>query len=206
VICHNVINLLDGFGKDFILVETVGVGQAELDVMQIVDTTVVVLAPECGDSIQAMKAGLLEIADIFVINKADSPGASRLVADLEMLVHRNPRQAWWETPILETQAVNNIGIDELISQIERRCRALQEDGRLSVRRKEQRRSEFLRITKKKIADRVIDSIEADPRLKKYLDQVETGELDPYTASEEILSSLDFPASRRDDHPTAGKSG
>src|SRR3989449_727910 len=87
--------LLDAFGKDLIFIETVGVGQTELDIVEAADSTVVLLVPECGDAIQTMKAGIMEIADLFVINKAERDGADRLVHELRMLVHMHPRHAWW---------------------------------------------------------------------------------------------------------------
>ncbi|MBM3148707.1 MAG: methylmalonyl Co-A mutase-associated GTPase MeaB, partial [Chloroflexi bacterium] len=111
-----VIKLLDAFGKDFILVETVGVGQTELDIMENADTVVVILVPEAGDTIQTMKAGLFEVADIFVVNKADRPGADNLLAELNMMVQHYPKEKWWQVPVLATQAVNDVGIEELFKQ------------------------------------------------------------------------------------------
>jgi len=93
---RGVIKLLDAFGKDFVLVETVGVGQTELDIMEATDTTAVILVPEAGDAIQTMKAGLLEIADIFAVNKADREGADYLVVELEQMLRMNPRESWWQ--------------------------------------------------------------------------------------------------------------
>src|SRR4030042_1309230 len=110
-----VIKLMSAFGKDFILVETVGVGQTELDIMQNVDTVVVILVPESGDAIQTMKAGLFEIADIFAVNKADRPGADNLVTELEMMVRLRSGENWWQVPVIATEAINDVGIIDSFS-------------------------------------------------------------------------------------------
>lgn len=185
---RSVIKLLDAFGKDIIFVETVGVGQTELDIMEAVDTIVVVLVPEAGDTIQTMKAGLLEIADVFAINKADREGADYLVAELEAMLRQSPKQTWWQVPVLATQAVNDIGTEELLAQIERHRQALQETGRIAQRRQEQRRNELFQTIENKIMSKITDSIEQDGQLMNYLERVESGELDPYSASKEILSN------------------
>src|SRR4030043_248950 len=140
-----VIKLMSAFGKDFILVETVGVGQTELDIMQNVDTVVVILVPEAGDTIQTMKAGLFEISDIFAVNKADRPGAGNLVTELEVMVRLRSGVAGWQVPVMTTEAINNVGIEELYGQIETHRQALEEPGGLSQRRQEQRQREFLEI-------------------------------------------------------------
>jgi LAO/AO transport system kinase len=181
-----VIKLLDAFGKDFILVETVGVGQTELDIMENADTVVVALVPEAGDTIQTMKAGLFEIADIFVVNKADRPGADNLVAELRMMVQLRPEETWWQVPVMATEAVNDIGIDELYCQIKNHRRALEETGRLPQRRQEQRRREFLEIVKRRVSDELLKMVEGDEELSRHMAMVEAGEVDPYSAADEIL--------------------
>jgi len=183
----NVIKLLDAAGFDMILVETVGVGQTELDIMETADTVVVVLVPEAGDTIQTMKAGLLEIANIFAVNKADRPGADYLVVELEVMVHQNPRESWWQVPVMATQATNNIGIEKLYQDIERHHQALQESGQFSLRRREQRKKEFIEAIEQRIARQLWRSIEEDGRLTSYVDKVEKGEVDPYSASWEVLA-------------------
>lgn len=181
-----VIKLLSAFGKDYILVETVGVGQTELDIMQNVDTTVVVLVPEAGDTIQTMKAGLFEIADLFVVNKADRPGADNLVAELGMMVHLRSEEEWWQVPVIATEAVNNVGIEELYRQIERHRQALEESGRLEQQRRQQRRREFLETVERRVADELFRLIERDEELARYMVMVEAGEVDPYSAADEVL--------------------
>ena len=184
----SVTKLLDAAGKDIVFVETVGVGQGEIDIMEAVDTTIVVLVPEAGDSIQTMKAGLMEIADIFVVNKADRPGADYLVAELEGMVHQSPKQSWWRVPVMATQAVNDVGTEELYQQIERHRQALEESGNLVLKRSKQRRTDLLRSIERSITKQVLEQVERDDQLALYLEKVEKGEIDPFSAAKEILSS------------------
>ena len=185
---RGVIKLLDAFGKDFVLVETVGVGQTELDIMEATDTTVVVLIPETGDAIQMLKAGLMEIADIFVVNKADREGVDYLVTALEQMLHMSPRDSGWQPPIVTTQALHNIGIEELYHQIERHRKVLQETGQLSIKRRGHRRGEFVQSIEQGIRTRLLQLVEKDGQLMAALEKVEKGELDPYSASLEILTN------------------
>jgi LAO/AO transport system kinase len=181
-----VIKLLNAFGKDFILVETVGVGQTELDIMENVDTTVVALVPEAGDTIQTMKAGLFEIADIFVVNKADRPGADNLVTELGMMIHLRSEENWWQVPVMATEAINNVGIEELYGQIEKHRQTLEETGKLIQRRQEQRRREFTETVERRVSDELFRLIEHDEELGRYMAMVEAGEIDPYSAADEVL--------------------
>ena len=182
-----VIKLLDAAGKEIILIETVGAGQSEVDIMEKADTVLVALTPESGDAIQTMKAGLFEIADIFVVNKADHPGADNLVRDIEAMLHlREP--SWWDIPVVTTEAVNDVGIEELYHQIERHHQALCETGQLSQRRQQQRKLDFIKTIEQKLIRRLLKSIEQDGQLSSYIERVEKGELDPYSAAEEILRS------------------
>ena len=184
----SLIKVLDAFGKDIILVETVGVGQSEIDIMKNSDTVVVVLCPEAGDSIQTMKAGLFEIADIFVVNKADHPGADNLIHDIQSMLHLHNGSSWWDIPALATEAVNNVGIEELYQQIQRHRRILEETGRLTKRRQKQHRDEFFETIKQKVGKRLIRAIEQDSELTNYAQRVESGEIDPYSAADKVLKS------------------
>lgn len=183
----SVIKLLDAAGKDIILVETVGVGQSEIDIMENTDTVLVILCPESGDAIQTMKAGLFEIADIFVVNKADNPGVDNFVRDIQgMLQLRQP--SWWDIPVVATQAVNNVAIEELYRQIQLHYQALCKDGRLSQRRQLQRRQDFIKTLERKLTSRLLKLIEQDGQLSSYMEKVEKGEIDPNSAVDEILKS------------------
>jgi len=184
-----VVNIIDASGKDIILIETVGVGQSELDIIKNVDTVVVILAPGAGDSIQTMKAGLLEIADIFVINKADTPGADDLVSEIQNMLQLNTRRREiWEIPVIATQAINNDGIEILYQQIQSHRQTISESGLLAQQRKEQHREQFINTIEQKISAELLRMMKQDEQLKKYIDKVETGEIDPYSATNEILSS------------------
>ena len=182
----SVLKLLDASGKDIIFVETVGVGQTEIDVMETVDTVIVVLVPEAGDTIQTMKAGLMEIADIFAVNKADRPGADIVVADLMGMLHQKPQESWWQVPIVATQAVNDVGTRELYQYIEKHYQALESSGNLSRKRQKQRRADLLHNIENRVTSQILKLVESDGQLTTYLQKVEEGELDPYSAAEEIL--------------------
>jgi LAO/AO transport system kinase len=183
-----VIKLLDAFGKDLIIVETVGVGQTELDIMKMVDTTVVVLFPGGGDAIQTMKAGLMEIANIFVVNKADRQGADQLVVELEAMIILNPKNSYWQVPVLCTQAINNVGIEELYHAIEKHRNILESTGRLSQQRQKQRREELIQAIEQGVSERLSRLMEKDENLIALSEKVENGELDPYSAARDILSN------------------
>ena len=183
----SVIKLLDAAGKDLILIETVGVGQSEVDIMEKTDTVFVVLCPESGDAIQTMKAGLFEIADIFVVNKADHPGADNFVRDIQAMLQLR-EAGWWNIPVIATEAVNNIGIEELYKQIQLHHQALCQDNRLSQRRQLQRKQDFIKTLERKLTRKLLSLIEQDGQLSTYVERVERGEIDPYSAVDEILRS------------------
>ena len=184
----SVIKVLDASGKDIILAETVGVGQSEVDIMRNTDTVLVILCPEAGDAIQTMKAGLFEIADIFVVNKADHPGADNFIHDIQAMLHLHNKSDWWDIPVVATEAVNNVGIEELYEQIQRHQQALGETGKLSQRRQQQRRDELIKRIEQKLIVELLKSVEQDSQLSSYIDKVEKGEIDPYSAADEILKS------------------
>jgi LAO/AO transport system kinase len=183
VTVQGVIKLLDASGRDVVVVETVGVGQTELDVVNAADIVIVVLTPESGDAVQAMKAGLFEIADIFAINKADREGASRMKAELEAFVAMKPGEP---TPVVLTQAHRGIAIDELYEEVERRRRIQEENGELERRRRQRRREEFLEMLQRKVRARFLGFAEKDSQLKDLAERVVAGELDPYSACAQVL--------------------
>jgi LAO/AO transport system kinase len=185
---HGVMKLLDAFGEDIIFVETVGVGQIELDIMEAVDTVVVVFSPEAGDALQTMKAGLMEIGDILVVNKADRQGANQLLAALRAHPDLSSKGRWWQVPILATQAINDVGIEELYQEIERHRGYLESSGSLLQRRREQARDEFLKIIKRSLNRQLLQSLKEDKTLAASLGKVESGEIDAYSAAMEILSN------------------
>jgi LAO/AO transport system kinase len=183
---RRVAKLMDAFGKDILILETVGVGQTELDIIESSDTTVVVLYPGGGDAIQTMKAGLMEIADIFVVNKADRPGADQVVAEIESMLSLNPRSAGWQVPVLTAQALNNVGIEELYQAIVSHREALESSGELARQRQEQLRKELVRSIEQGVSERLARLMEKDERLVELSDKVVKGEVDPYSTAIDIL--------------------
>jgi GTPase len=181
---HHVAQLLDAFGKEFVLIETVGVGQTELDVMRVADTTIVVLVPEAGDTVQTMKAGLLEIADIFVVNKADREGALRIKTELEMMLQLRPPGPW-RVPVVLTQATSGAGMDELLEAILRHRDFWSSSGAEAARDAAVRQEEFLAVLRDEVGRRIEASL-ANGRFRAVLQQIRTGALDPYRAALEIM--------------------
>jgi LAO/AO transport system kinase len=182
---REVIKLLDAFGHDIIILETVGVGQTELSVMDLADTTIVVTVPEGGDGVQVMKAGLNEIADLFVVNKADRDGADRIKAELELSVHLRPANGW-RPPVLMTQAAADMGIDDLVSQIERHQVYLA-DHRDLAREGERRTREFMEVLASEIEERTVRALHhgADGA-EAVITDVRQGTLNPYSAVRRII--------------------
>jgi LAO/AO transport system kinase len=186
----DVMKLMDAAGKDIILVETVGVGQTELDIIETTDTTVVLMVPEAGDAIQTLKAGLMEIADIFVVNKADREGADRLIAELRMMQEIQHAQEGWDVPILATQAHQGIGIDELYATIGAHRQFLEASGQLHERRARHRRGELWELVEHRMMQRLTRQAREDHRLAALVEQVMQAKLDPHTAAARILDDED----------------
>jgi GTPase len=192
----DVVKLLDAAGRDYVLVETVGVGQTELDVMGATDTVLVALVPEAGDGVQVMKAGLMEIADIFVVNKADRDGAARMQTELSLMLelkysakHPEPGDPpIWKIPVLPTQALNNVGMTELFQAIESHHQFLQDTGELLRKRKQRRREELLSRVEYEARRRLTVRAQTDPVLAQLLDEVSDGKIDAHSASMKILGS------------------
>jgi LAO/AO transport system kinase len=181
--------VLDAFGKDFILIETVGVGQVELDVVNACDTTIVVFVPESGDSIQAMKAGLMEIADIFVVNKSDREGSKRIISELDMILDIRRKNGEWEYPILSIEAINNKGIDLLLAKIFEHKRFLTDNGVLEQHRKNQIKVDLKKILDLKMKELIDEKFLSSLDIAEIAERVYKGEDDPYSAGERILNQL-----------------
>ncbi|HXF48615.1 MAG TPA: methylmalonyl Co-A mutase-associated GTPase MeaB [Verrucomicrobiae bacterium] len=178
--------VLDAYGKDFIFIETVGVGQVELDVASQADVTLLVLVPESGDSIQAMKAGLMEIADIFVVNKADREGSRKMTAELDMVLNFKRKKGDWRYPVVPTEAVNNVGIDVLLNTIDEYRKFALEHHLFEQKRREQIKAALLGMVERKIRTRAeaVLKIELDTLVEKVWKR----EVDPYSAVEELLAA------------------
>jgi len=184
---RDVIRLLDAFGVDAVLVETVGVGQTELDVMRLADTIVVVLVPEAGDAVQVMKAGLLEIADVFVVNKADRDGAVRMQSELTQMLHLRPASPW-TVPVLLTQAATGVGTDAVRDAIAAHRSALDAVGGRAARDAARRQTELVDILDEELRRRLEAGVGgALDGVGVLVEQVRSGAVDPYSAALRILA-------------------
>jgi LAO/AO transport system kinase len=179
------IRLLDASGRDRCLLETVGVGQSELEVMETADTTVVVTTPATGDAVQIIKAGILEIADIFVVNKADLPGASKVVRDLKELVRHGAIRAGWSPPVLTTVAETGEGVDELVGAIDRHGDTIAESGELERRRIARLRAEVEAIVIERAAERARTALHEGTMSREL--EGDLSRVDPYALAERILN-------------------
>jgi LAO/AO transport system kinase len=213
-----VVDLMDGFGFPRILVETVGVGQTELEITAAADTVVVVLVPESGDAIQAMKAGLMEIADVFVVNKADRPGSARLVKELRQALHLRAGSALkdipvhhgvelgrvmkeeqttdapaepdvWSVPVLTTNALTNEGVEELLETVEDHRTWLEESGQLEARRRERAAGRVRDVVNRELQRRAWSSEMVAELLAKGVEEIAGGDETPYSVSRRIVDTL-----------------
>ena len=182
------LRILDAIGSDVIVLETVGVGQAEVDVAREADTTVVVLAPGFGDAIQANKAGLLEIADVYVVNKADRDGANATARDIKQMLHLGEARDW-EPTVLLTQAADGKGIAELWAEIERHREHITASGELRRRRIARNRHEIVEIALARIRH-AIDEVGDRDLLDALAVQVTEHALDPYAAADKLLAEVE----------------
>ena len=181
-------DIIDAAGYDLIILETVGVGQSELDIAQAADTTIVVLVPESGDAVQAMKAGLMEIADFFVLNKSDRPGANQAVSTIKtILIMRDHDASSWMPNIVQTIASENQGIEETAAEIERHREYLINMGNLKKRREHRTRLRIKEIVEDKIRTELWNDIR-DKSLNSSLEKVVLGNLSPYHIADEILEN------------------
>ena len=185
----NAVDILDAAGFDVIIVETVGVGQDEVDVVQAAHTIVVVSAPGLGDDIQALKAGILEIADILVVNKADQPRADITARQLHIFLNLN-RDEGWEVPILKTVAIRGRGVVELADAIDRHRIFLETSGRLEEARRRRARRQLLALAKEELLARVLASAEGNGRLEELVEAIARREVDPHTAVERLIEVAD----------------
>jgi LAO/AO transport system kinase len=182
---RDVARLLGAFGADAIIVETVGVGQNEFEVMRLADTVIVVLVPDSGDTVQAMKAGLLEVADIFVVNKADREGAARMKAELEQMLQLRSARGW-AVPVLLTVAADGTGVAELVESIGRHRRHLEQSGEGAARAAACRHEEFVGALRDELGRRLERALR-NGMVGALLEQVERGEIAPYAALRRVLA-------------------
>lgn len=181
------VRVLDAYGCDVVIVETVGVGQSELDIMGVADSTLVVLTPGAGDHVQTIKAGIMEIADIFVVNKADLAGADRVKTEVELMLDLNCQESGWRPPVQLTETRIEKGIAELLASVRTHHEFLISTGYLEKTRKQRLRTELLEIIEHTLAERIHQSVEQNLEIAKLVSKVENRLVDPYVAAEEIIS-------------------
>jgi LAO/AO transport system kinase len=174
------IKVLDAFGKDFIIIETVGVGQDEVDIVKTADTTILISVPGLGDEIQALKAGIMEIADIFVVNKADREGADRLLTELSLILDLSPVKSAWRPPILKTVGTLGEGVSELAEKILAHRKFLEEGEGLVKKRNARAREEIVALIEKEISKYIHKMLKYDVTFDEVIEKVVAREKDPYT--------------------------
>jgi LAO/AO transport system kinase len=180
--------LMDASGKEDVFLETVGVGQAEIDIIDHADTVVLVLMPGSGDSIQALKAGVMEIPDIIVVNKADHPLTDTMVREIRGVLSLAPQRGW-RVPIVKTEASRGQGVEELVEKLEAHRAFIVEEGTLSERRRRNLRNEVLSLVASRMRAKVEEQLHEDTRFAELLDEVVARRLDPSSAATEILGRL-----------------
>lgn len=159
------VKLMDAFGMDLVIIETVGVGQSEVDIVKNADSVLVVLVPGLGDDIQAIKAGILEIGDVFAINKADRDGCDKLNVEIEMMLDLDSREVKWRPPIKRTIASKDEGVDELVEALDEHFEFLEDSDELTVRRQDRTRNEIIAMINEQIGRRVADVVVASDDFK-----------------------------------------
>lgn len=179
------VKILDAAGNDVVLVETVGAGQSEVEIIKVAQTTVVIHAPGLGDEIQAIKAGLMEIADVFVVNKADRENADKAVMDIQAILQLNNKQVAWKPPILKTTALTGEGVPQLIEKLEEHRRFLEreQEHRKSLFRAE---AELVEAIKEKAASSLVDDLRRQGKFEELLQKILDKEIDPTSAAEKLL--------------------
>jgi len=179
------VKVLDASGRDVVIVETVGAGQSEVEIIKVAQTIVVVFAPGLGDEIQAIKAGVMEIGDIFVVNKADRENVDKSVMDIRAMLQLSNKEQAWTPPVLKTIALTGDGVAKLIEKIEEHRRFLErEAGREKAREKAE--TELVEAIKEKVASLMIEELEKGGEFESYLQKILRREIDPMSAAEKIL--------------------
>ncbi|AZV55630.1 methylmalonyl Co-A mutase-associated GTPase MeaB [Clostridium sp. AWRP] len=185
---YGAINILDIFGMDYIFIETVGVGQSEVDIVKVADIVVMVMVPGLGDDIQTMKAGIMEIGDIFAVNKSDREGASRTAAEIKTMLSFSTKKEL-ESPVLNITAKDNEGIDKLFSAIDERYNKMTSSGLLNKKRKDKLQDEIVSILKNKLIKSALDLGHETMTVETIVSDVFNKKLDPYTASTILFKNL-----------------
>jgi len=182
------VKILDAAGMAFIIVETVGAGQSEVEIMKITDTVVVVLSPGAGDDIQALKAGMMEIGDVFVVNKSDLVNADRVVLDVRNMLTMQPSETGWKPPVVKTVATKGEGMDDLLEKIVQHREQIASNGG-GGHRIRMVEDDVVSAIREKAAEYVLGSLRKSGELERVIEKVMNSETDPYTAVDELLSRM-----------------
>lgn len=183
------VKLMDAYGMDVIIVETVGVGQSEVDIVKTADTTMVVVIPGMGDDIQAIKAGILEIGDLFTINKADREGTDKLNIEIEMMLELNPEHVSWRPPINRTIASKGIGIEAVVDSIEEHKAYLVESGKLSDIRKARIKNEVTAMLNDRVNRYIDEKVIATDAFDDLVVKMQSREIEPYSVVDDIVGKV-----------------
>jgi LAO/AO transport system kinase len=185
---QDIINVMDAMGKDIILVETVGVGQDEVEIVHTAHTSIVILVPGLGDDIQAIKAGIIEIGDLFVINKCDRDGTDKVERDLRLVLEMGRRREdGWEPLIYKTEAISGKGIFELVYGIVRHKQALEQNKLMERKLRERTKTTFLEILESEVMAHFIEKIEKEGKWEKIIDDLMNRRTDPYSLAEKVMA-------------------
>ena len=179
------VKVLDASGKDIVIVETVGAGQSEVDIIKVAHTIVVVLAPGLGDDIQAIKAGMMEIGDIFVVNKADRENAEEAVIDIETMLNMSSEKQKWKPPVIKTTATKDEGTTELLNQISQHMKYLKKDA-FDTQLRQKAETELVEAIKQKTTDSIISELKHKGELDKLIQKILAKETDAYSAADTLL--------------------
>ncbi len=196
---NGAVDIFDASGKEIIIIETVGVGQNEIDIIKLAHTVILALVPGYGDSLQAMKAGIMEVGDILVVNKSDQPGADGVVSELRMLpgkidakdIFEDPGivNNEWQVPVTRTVAVKNEGISDLADLVVLHNKYLRTGDRLAAKNRNRRVNQFLDVLLKRIRMEFMNQYQNDPAFKGWIEKIETLKMDPYQASEQVIDLI-----------------
>jgi len=187
----DVVTVLDAAGKNPIIVETVGVGQDEIDIVKLADISIVVLVPGMGDDVQALKAGIMEIGDIFVINKCDRPGVDKMERAVLATLSLAHRADGWEPPVVKTVASEGRGIDELMATIERCYSFLQNSASRMEKKKDGARQRLITLLEERLLKATVQQVFPDGELNKVVEQIANRQQDPYSIVDAIIRNLRF---------------
>jgi LAO/AO transport system kinase len=185
---QDIVNVMDAMGKDIVLVETVGVGQDEVEIVNTAHTSIVVLVPGLGDDIQAIKAGIIEIGDIFVINKCEREGADKMERDLRMVLEMGrKREDAWEPIIFKTEAILGKGIFELVYGIYRHRQALEQNQTFEKKLRERTKATFLEILESEVMTHFVEKMEKEGKWESLIDDLTKRRTDPYSVAEKMMA-------------------